>query len=60
MADVILLSTADWDHPLWTNKQHQAVALAKAGHRVLYIDSLGIRGPRAEGADVRRILRRLK
>ena len=59
MADVILLSTADWDHPLWTNKQHQAVALARAGHRVLYIDSLGIRGPRAAGADVRRILRRL-
>ena len=59
MADVILLATADWDHPLWTNKQHQAVALAEAGHRVVYIDSLGIRRPRAGGADVRRILRRL-
>ena len=44
MADVILLSTADWDHPLWTNKQHLAVSLADAGHRVLYIDSLGVRG----------------
>jgi glycosyltransferase involved in cell wall biosynthesis len=59
MADIILLSTADWDHPLWTNKQHQAVSLAKSGHRVLYIDSLGIRGPRSGGADRRRILRRL-
>ena len=59
MADIILLSTADWDHPLWTNKQHQAVSLAKSGHRVLYIDSLGIRGPRSKGADLRRILRRL-
>ena len=28
MADVVLLATADWDHPLWTNKQHVAVALA--------------------------------
>ena len=24
MADIVLLSTADWDHPLWTNKQHTA------------------------------------
>ena len=60
MADVILLSTADWDHPLWTNKQHLAVSLAKAGHRVLYIDSLGVRGARAGTADRRRILRRLR
>ena len=59
MADVILLSTADWDHPLWTNKQHLAVSLADAGHRVLYIDSLGVRSARAGRADARRILRRL-
>ena len=59
MADIILLATADWDHPLWTNKQHQAVSLARSGHRVLYIDSLGIRGPRAGRADLNRILRRL-
>ena len=59
MADVILLSTADWDHPLWTNKQHQALSLAEAGHRVLYIDSLGVRGARATRSDSSRILRRL-
>ena len=60
MADVILLSTADWDHPLWTNKQHLAVSLADAGHRVLYIDSLGVRGARAGRSDAGRIMRRLR
>ena len=60
MADVILLATADWDHPLWTNKQHVAVSLADAGHRVLYIDSLGVRGARSDRVDRGRILRRLR
>ena len=60
MADFVVLSTADWDHPLWTNKQHVAVALADLGHRVLYIDSLGVRGPRVDRSDSGRILRRLR
>ena len=59
MADVIILSTADWDHPLWTNKQHTALALAEAGHRVLYVESLGLRAPRAGGRDLKRVARRL-
>ena len=41
MADIVLLATSDWDHPLWTNKQHVACALAELGHRVLYVDSWG-------------------
>ena len=28
MADFVVLATADWDHPLWTNKQHTALTLA--------------------------------
>ena len=60
MADIILLSTADWDHPLWTNKQHTALALADYGHRVLYVESLGLRAPRAGGRDALRIFRRLR
>ena len=60
MADFVVLATADWDHPLWTNKQHVASALADLGHRVLYVDSLGLRGPRLDRADSVRILRRLK
>jgi len=60
VADIILLSTADWDHPLWTNKQHTALALADHGHRVLYVESLGLRAPRAGGRDALRIFRRLR
>ncbi len=59
MADFVILSTADWDHPLWTNKQHVAVSLAASGHRVLYVDSLGLRAPRVGAVDRGRILRRL-
>lgn len=60
MADITLLSTADWNHPLWTNKQHVALCLARLGHRVLYVDSLGLRGVRGKSSDLRRILRRLR
>ena len=60
MADIVLLSTADWDHPLWTNKQHTALSLHRAGHRVLYIESLGLRPPRADRQDRQRILKRLR
>ena len=60
MADFVLLATSDWDHPLWTNKQHVACALAELGHRVLYVDSLGVRGPRVDRSDSGRILRRLR
>ena len=60
MADIVLLSTADWDHPLWTNKQHTALSLHRAGHRVLYIESLGLRPPRADRQDRQRIVKRLR
>jgi len=58
--DIVLLSTAEWDNPFWTNKQHVAVELAKRGHRVFYIDSLGLRRPSASGQDIRRITKRIK
>ena len=60
MADVVVLATADWDHPLWTNKQHTAVSLAALGHRVLYVESLGLRPPRKGAADLPRILKRFR
>jgi glycosyltransferase involved in cell wall biosynthesis len=59
MADITLLSTADWDQLLWTNKQHVASELAKLGHRVLYVESLGLRAPRRQAKDFGRIWRRL-
>ena len=57
--DVTLLATADWDHPFWTNKQHVALSLVELGHRVLYIDSLGLRPPTLAAADRGRVWRRL-
>jgi glycosyltransferase involved in cell wall biosynthesis len=58
-ADIVMLSTADWDNPFWTNKQHVAVELARRGHKVLYVDSLGLRRPSASAQDLGRIRRRL-
>ena len=57
--DIVLLSTADWENPFWTNKQHVAVELARMGNRVLYVDSVGLRRPSASKRDLRRIGRRL-
>ena len=58
--DCILFATADWDTPYWTNKQHTAAHLAKAGWRVLYVESVGLRAPKVgSGTDWSRILRRL-
>lgn len=42
----ILFSTADWETPYWTNKQHTAALLGKRGTQVLYIESIGLRPPR--------------
>ncbi|CAB3776358.1 hypothetical protein LMG28688_00216 [Paraburkholderia caffeinitolerans] len=59
--DCILFSTADWDEPYWTNKQHTAVELARRGWRVLYVESVGIRSPRvASRRDWKRLWRRLR
>ena len=57
--DIVLVSTAEWHHPFWTNKQHTALALARQGCRILYIDSLGLRKPSANHRDLIRIGRRL-
>ncbi len=56
----IIFSTADWDNPFWTNKQHMAKTFEKNGHNVIYIDSLGIRKPKVDKRDFMRIIRRFK
>ncbi len=58
-AAVLLLSTADWDAPLWTNKQHMARELARSND-VTFVESLGLRRPRLVLADARRVARRLR
>ncbi|QAY63346.1 glycosyltransferase [Xylanimonas allomyrinae] len=55
----MILSTADFDSPVWTNKQHLARGLA-ASRDVYYIESLGLRAPRLRAADIRRALDRLR
>lgn len=58
--DCLLFATADWDTPYWTNKQHTAAHLARAGWRVLYVESIGLRAPKiSSGTDWARIARRL-
>ncbi len=59
LRDVVILSTADWDNPFWTNKQHVAVELGRRGFRVLYVESVGLRRPTLKSRDLGRILRRL-
>lgn len=57
----VLFATADWDEPYWTNKQHCAKTLADLGHEVVYVESIGLRRPKANShKDIRRILRRIK
>lgn len=58
--DILLLATADWDHPLWTNKQHVACSLAARGHRVLYVESLGLRTIQPTARDWARVWKRLR
>ncbi|GLS13878.1 MULTISPECIES: glycosyltransferase [Hydrogenophaga] len=56
----LLFATADWDTPYWTNKQHTADHLAKAGWQVLYVESVGLRAPQlGSGTDWHRLWRRL-
>ena len=58
--NIILISTADWDSPYLTNKQHTAKLFARRGYRVLYVESMGLRAPTANKKDIRRIWERLR
>ncbi len=58
--DFLVVATADWDNPLWTNKQHLSSRLGEAGHRVLYVESLGLRKPGLSSRDLKRMWRRLR
>ena len=57
--DIVLISTADWSNPFWTNKQHTAISLAKKGKRILFIDSLGLRGATVSVGDSKRIINKI-
>jgi len=57
-SNVLVLSTADWAAPLWTNKQYMACELALEND-VEYFESLGLRRPELSMRDLTRIGRRL-
>jgi len=57
--NIICFSSADWDNPLWTNKQHIMSRLSKE-NRILYIESLGLRRPVVSKRDGFRIIKRIK
>jgi glycosyltransferase involved in cell wall biosynthesis len=56
---VVCVATADFNAPLWTNKQHLASRLATE-LPVLYVESLGLRHPRLTRRDVGRVMRRVR
>lgn len=57
--DIVCVGFNDWETELWTNQHHLMARLAGAGHRVLFIESLGLRRPTVAGRDVSRMARRL-
>tara|TARA_S200000501_G_scaffold116537_1_gene109522 strand:- start:972 stop:2132 length:1161 start_codon:yes stop_codon:yes gene_type:complete len=57
--DFLIISTADWDSPIQTNKQYVSREIAKLGNRVLYIESLGVRKIQMKKKDLLRILKRI-
>jgi glycosyltransferase involved in cell wall biosynthesis len=56
---VVFVATADFNAPLWTNKQHLATRLAEE-LPVLYVESLGLRHPRLTRRDAVRVMRRVR
>jgi glycosyltransferase involved in cell wall biosynthesis len=58
--DIVMFSTADWASQYWTNKQHTATYLAARGHRVLYVETIGLRRPGLNRTDAFRLMARLR
>ncbi len=56
--NVIIFSSDDWASGLKTSKYHIARHLARR-NRVLFVNSVGLRAPRASGRDLRRIASKL-
>lgn len=58
---IVLLASACWETPAPVNVHHLARRFAERGHRVLFVESTGLRSPALGSAhDVSRITRRLK
>ncbi|WP_124940388.1 glycosyltransferase [Vibrio mediterranei] len=56
---IVVLSTADWNTKYLTNKQHTAREFAKAGFKVVYVESVGLRSPKVSSSlDLDRLMSR--
>lgn len=53
--NIILFSSDDWDSGLKTSKYHIAIRLAKE-NKVLFVNSVGFRAPKASSNDIGRML----
>lgn len=59
--NIVIFSTADWNEPYWTNKQHTAKALSNLGHNIIFVESFGLRKPKiGSSKDFSRLKERLK
>jgi glycosyltransferase involved in cell wall biosynthesis len=59
--DIVCIAEMDYDSTVWPICRHLMSRLAKAGNRVLYVESLGLRVPSLlHAADIRKIARRLR
>jgi glycosyltransferase involved in cell wall biosynthesis len=56
--DILCFGSADFEEPSWVNAQHLMYRLARE-HRILYVNSLGLRQPRVRPGDARKIARRI-
>jgi glycosyltransferase involved in cell wall biosynthesis len=59
---IVLAASASWETPAPVNAHQVARRLAARGHRVLFVESVGLRAPAplASGHDLRRVLARLR
>lgn len=58
--NLLVMSIADWDRPLWTNKQHLACRLNDHLGRLTYLNSLSLRRPSLTRSDAARALGKLR
>jgi len=56
---ILIVSTADWNAPLWTNKQLMAAEIAKK-YKVIFLEPLPHRNPEFKKDDFARVLRRIR
>ncbi|MEZ4648176.1 MAG: hypothetical protein R3E97_05205 [Candidatus Eisenbacteria bacterium] len=57
--DIVCIAPSDWESEAPLNVHHVMGRLARR-HRILYVESLGLRAPSASGRDVGKVMKRLR